>query len=450
MKRFSLVLTLAALATTTAQAVTWQKTFGSGEGYCVQEVEDGYIVTGYNSIGQVALWLFKTDTLGNTIWSKTYGGAGSVTAGGYSIQKTQDNGYIITGVRWEGFSQIWLLKTNEKGDTVWTRNFGRSVGHCVQQTQDGGYILTGRRDWFPCSLFLLKTDSLGDSSWMRTYLLDDWVYSLGYFVQQTDDKGYIVAGLIGDTTFENGRSALWLIKLDSLGDTLWTYIQGGDNWGDVDNGRCVRQTADNQYIALANFGLLRFEQEGDTLWTRPYRNGSCVQETEDEGYALTGEGRALLSFSSSVANPGNMWLLKTNDQGDSLWERTYTEGQSFYLVQTRDKGFIVTGHKEDGLFLLKTDSLGLLGVTEEPVIEADKGWKVGSPIGTRITIFYADLPQGFHAKVFNVTGQQVDEIHATGNKGFITWGISQPPGVYFIQAPNKLNQTSTAKVVIIH
>lgn len=450
MKKLVLVILATTLATTTAHGVTWQKTYEGGEGYCVQEIEDGYIVTGFIAPEPVALWFLKTDTLGNTIWSKTYGGTGSVAAGGYSVQKTQDDGFIITGVWWEGFSGIWLLKTDENGDTVWTRNFGESVGHCVQQTHDGGYIITGRRNWIPSELFLLKTDSLGDSLWMRTYLSDGWTYSKGLSVEETYDRGYVIAGLIGYEENEHFKEALWIIRTDSLGDTLWTY-QGEEAWDYLRQGRCVRETSDGQYIVLANFGLFKFDQDGNNLWMRDYRDGSCVQETHDEGYALTGDGVALFSSSSSDANPENMWLHKTNSQGDSLWRRMYSEGISNYLVQTRDKGFIITGYCNEGdLYLLKTDSLGLLGVTEEPVIEAEVGWKVGSPIGRRIAVFYNDLPQGLHARIYNVAGQQVDEIHASGNSGFITWGINHPPGVYFIQAPNKINQTSTAKFVLVH
>lgn len=456
MKRLPLVLILVAFGATTAQAVTWMKIFYTEDWdgcRCVQEIEDGYIITGRTSTyvqGNKALWLFKTDTLGNIVWSKAYAGTNDTTGFGNFVQPTFDGGYIITGIMYTGFSQIWLLKTDKNGDTVWTRNFGKSVGHCVQQTQDGGYILTGRREWDPSRLFLLKTDSFGDSLWLRTYLPVGWSYSKGLFVEETDDNGYIVAGLIGYTEEDHYKEALWLIRTDFLGDTLWTY-QGEEIWDYPRQGNSVRETKEGQYIALANFGLFKFDQEGNNLWVRDYRDGSCVQETDDEGYVLTGDGMILQSSQTSAdLEPDGVWLLKTGEQGDSSWERTYTEGISHYLVQTRDRGFILTGQQGYGdPFLIKTDSLGLLGVTEEPVIEADAGWKIGSSIGRRIAVFYADLPQGLHARVYNVAGQQVDEIHATGNTGFITWGIGHPPGVYFIQAPNKLNQNVTAKVVIV-
>ncbi len=452
MKRFVFI---ALLAASMANAVTWSRIFDTEEWdafRCIQEVDDGYIITGETRTygpGDYALWLLKVDSMGNTIWSKTYAGTGDSTGFGNFVQPTLDGGYIITGIMYTGFSQIWLLKTDANGDTAWTRNFGESIGYCVQQTKDGGYILTGRRNWTPSRLFLLKTDANGDSIWMRTH--NAWVYSRGYFIQLTDDGGYIVAGMTSDTTFEDRRDAFWLLKTDSLGDIQWTSIHGGENWGDYDEGRCVRQTADKQYIALANFGLLRFNQDGDTMWTRSYSDGSCVQETKNYGYVLTGDAVPLQLLSADAkSEPDDIWLLKTDEIGDSAWERTYIEGRSYYVVQTRDKGFIMAGQSSGDPFLIKTDSLGLLGVTEEPIIEAERGWEVGSHIGMRIAVFYENLPQGLHAKIYNVAGQQVDEIHATGRSGFITWGIGYPPGVYFISAPNKLNQTITAKVVIIH
>jgi len=454
MKRLVLITLFAA---SLASAVTWSRIFNTEEWddfRCVQEVDDGYIITGMTKTfgpGDYALWLLKVDTLGNTIWSKDYAGKSDTTGWGNFVQPTTDGGYIIAGKMHTGINQIWLLKTNENGDTLWTKNYGNSIAYCIQQTSDGGYIVTGRRNWNDPRLFLLKTDSEGDSLWMRTYLLADWTYSMGYFVQQVYDGGFVCAGLISDTTFENVRAACWILRTDSLGDTLWTYTQGGDNWGDADDARCVRQTDDSLYIALANFGLIRINLEGDSLWTQSYADGSCVQQTEDVGYVLSGNAVKLTSLvTNSNQDPDNVWLLKTNDLGDTEWIRTYWEGITYYVAKTRDKGFIIAGRNIDDPFLIKTDSLGLLGIDEEPVIEVNRGWEVSSHIGKRIAVFYDDLPLGFHARVYNVAGQQVAEIHASGSSGFVTWGIGQPPGVYFISAPNKHNQTITAKVVILH
>lgn len=457
MKRFTLTIMAALLAAATITHAGWWRTYGGSdwdEGRCVNEVKEGYIVTGSQtfSSGKVALWLFKTDTLGDTVWSKTYGGINNTEAVGNFIQKTHEGSYILTGTLWDwnsGNIEIWLLKTNEDGDTIWTKTFGETSGYCVQETQDNGYIITGARGWYTeAKLFLLKTNSNGDSLWMRTYLLDNWVYSLGYFVQQTEDHGYIAAGLIGDTTFEADREAFWMLKTDSLGDTLWTYTQGGENWYDYDRARCVRQLRNGGYVALANFGLLKFDQAGDTLLTREYKDGASIVEIENGEYVFTGKAGTNLSQALNTPQEA-VWLFKATEQGDSVWKRDYKTGFSYYMEEIYDKGFILTGQTYGDVFLVKTDSLGLLGIKENPIVETDNGWNVPHSIGSYIVLHYNDLPQGFRADVFDVSGRKVDQIRGDGNEGAMTWGINQPPGVYFIQATDNKNKIKTAKVVLV-
>ncbi|TKJ38461.1 hypothetical protein CEE36_10675 [candidate division TA06 bacterium B3_TA06] len=451
MKRLSLVLTLVTLlAESSVQATTWFKTYG-GEGVdrgtCVQEVEDGYIVTGRKALNSddYALWLLKTDTLGNVIWSKTYRATDSTDARGNFVRQTSDGGYIITGVDWSGFSQIWLLKTNADGDTLWTRNFGRSIGYCVQETNDGGYILAGRRNWNDAKLFLLKTNPNGDSVWMQTYLPNGWDVSIGFFVQQTRDTGYIVTGFVGDTM--GSSYPLCLIKTDAEGKTQWTLIYNAEG------GQCVRQTRDSNYLVAGiirnHAGLLKVNSSGDTLWSRTYgfdQASCCIEKKEKDEYVLTGDAYKSMAFSNSKA--GNSWLLSTDNYGDSLWARNYGSMSNYYVQETRDNGFIITGGSGD-LFLLKTDSLGLLGVVENPIVESDNGWNVPHSIGSYIVLHYQGLPQGFRANVFDVSGRKVDQIRGDANEGAMTWGINQPPGVYFIQALDNRNQLKTAKVVLV-
>ena len=83
----------------------------------------------------------------NTLWTQTFGG--SSYDAGYSVRQTSDGGYIITGVTESygaGSGDVWLIKTNSSGDTLWTKTFGGSgsdASFSVQQTSDGGHIITG-------------------------------------------------------------------------------------------------------------------------------------------------------------------------------------------------------------------------------------------------------------------------------------------------------------------
>lgn len=440
MKRISIILIVAALSLPQAGQAGWFRTYGSsgkGElGECVQQTPDGgYVVTGV--IGPTG-WFFKTDSLGNIIWSDT-----STDIGGNWVEQTHDGGFILAGVP-------DLCRTDSLGETLWTKNFD-IYSLCVRLTPDGGYVIVGSKGSatiYSLRLVLMKTNSVGDSLWMREYLLSGWSYSNGNFVEQTSDGGYLIAGYLGDTLEGYARQALWLFKTDSLGEMQWSYIQGGRNWGEYDMATCARVTSGNDYIATANLGLLKLNQEGDTLWVRDYRNGNHVQEVENSGYVLTGDLYAQMSVSN--ANPGSMWFLKTDTQGSSLWQRGYGSGVLQCVSKTKDKGFILTGGNGDyDLCLIKTDSLGLLGIAENPIVKSDNGWNVPHSIGSYVVLHYKSLPQGFRANVFDVSGRKVDEIRGDGNEGAMTWGINYPPGVYFIQALDNQKQLKTAKVVLV-
>ena len=103
----------------------------------------------------------------------------------------------------------------------WEQTFGGEYydrGFSVRQTTDGGYIITGttRVNTYNEDVYLIKTDTYGDTLWTKT--IGGTYYDYGYSVQQTTDGGYIIAG---DTkSFGNG-SNVYLIKTDSNGTVIW-------------------------------------------------------------------------------------------------------------------------------------------------------------------------------------------------------------------------------------
>ena len=188
--------------------------------------------------------------MGDTIWTRTYGG--SDDDAGWSVAQTTDGGYIIAG--WTesfgaGMEDVYLVKTDVEGDTLWTHTYGGSStdwGYFVAQTTDSGYIVAGRTASFGAGssdFYLVKTAPDGDTIWTRTYGGTDSDY--GYSVVQTTDGGYIVAG--GTRSFGAGEYDVYLVKTDALGDTIWTRTYGGS---DYDGCRSIVQTSDGGYIIV--------------------------------------------------------------------------------------------------------------------------------------------------------------------------------------------------------
>ena len=155
--------------------VTFERTYGgvvADYGFSVQQTTDGgYIIAGMTysfGAGNYDVYLIKTNAQGDTLWTRTYGGPHFDE--GYSVQQTTDGGYIIAGYTYSfgagtpDSNNVYLVKTNAQGDTLWTRNYNESGGRCVRQTADGGFIVTGYAadsagNYDVC---LIKTDSLGN------------------------------------------------------------------------------------------------------------------------------------------------------------------------------------------------------------------------------------------------------------------------------------------------
>jgi len=470
--RFLWVSVLGSLLLLTFQTANagWAKTYGGqfGEGgSSVQQTRDGgYIVVGTRFMGaprEYDLWLLKTDSLGDTLWTRTYGKADWINDEGLCVREATDGGYIITGYTVTFITEsedLWLIRVDENGDTLWTRTWGGDYldgGVCLEETSEGDYIIVGYRDYdyYRSDIWLLKTSSEGDTLWTRTYGGDmgDWVCR----VQPTSDGGYIIVGFTESFSSEPIPRELWLLKTDENGDTAWTRRYGGGQMSE--EGLCVRET-NGGYIITGQKGgsllLLRTDEKGDTLWTRTYGEGwddrgYWVEPIADGGFIVLGE--------RYFFNEGHydVWLLKTDEKGDIVRSRFYGGKRDDWgneLDITSDGGYIIVGSTESfgggtrDIWLIKTDSKGdTLSFLEEEGLNEGTNWEIVSSVGQQIVLRYSDSPQGFHAVIFDTTGRKVDELHATGASGMITWGKCYGPGVYFI-VPSE-GKASAQKVILI-
>lgn len=195
----------------------WDTKTGGGSseyGHCIRQTTDGgYIIAGYTDsfgAGQDDARLVKLDSGGNIVWIQNYGGTNDDR--GNSVRQTSDGGYIMTGYTKSfgaGLADIYLVKTDSAGNLVWSQTYGGASddeGNSVRQTTDGGYIIAGTTQSYGSGgvdAYLIKTDSTGNKQWDDTY--GGTGFDDGQCVQQTSDGYYIIAGSTGNI--------FWLIKL---------------------------------------------------------------------------------------------------------------------------------------------------------------------------------------------------------------------------------------------
>jgi hypothetical protein len=317
---------------------------------------------------------------GDTLWTRTYGGVG---LGEYcnQVQQTSDGGFIFAGQSgYQGGIFPWLVKTDDDGDTLWTRVYYEATTNSyffsVQQTSDGGYAAGGqsRQNWDVSRIdyYLAKTDSAGNTVWTNTYTTPGLRWDYGKSARQTWDGGYIFGG---DTAPGPRPYDFYLVRTDASGDTVWTRTYG--DTGSYDD-RCnsVALTSDGGFVMAGytnghgaggwDFYVVKVDSEGDTLWTGTYGGSSgeeafCVQETSDRGFIIAGY------TSSFGAGNQDFYVVRTDPTGTSIWERTYGGFDHDYakcVKETPDGGFIIVGSTASfgagftDCYIVRTDASG--------------------------------------------------------------------------------------------
>jgi len=345
-------------------AVQWQKTLGTSRsdvGYSIRQTsDDGYIIAGTTysfGAGWLDVYLIKTDSAGNLQWQETFGG--NDFDWGYSVQQTSDGGYVITGTTCsfgDPLGDVYLIKTDPNGNLLWQKTFGGSsddYGSSVQQTSDDGYIIAGATGSFGDPIgdvYLIKTDPNGNTLWQNTFGGSGAEY--GYSVQQTSDGGYIIAG----RTYSFGAKYIdvYLIKTNSAGNLLWQKTFGGNS---KDEGYSVQQTTDGGFIIAGmsysnargpDIYLIKTDPNGNQEWQKTFGGsytdlGFSVQQTSDGGFIIAGWTYSFGAVEEDV------YLIKTDSAGNFLWQKTFggSKGDGAYSVQkTSDGGYIIAGVTE--------------------------------------------------------------------------------------------------------
>ena len=460
----------------------WNMSYGGSEfddaKTAVQTTDGGYIIAGSTfSFGEGGedIYLIRTNPYGDILWTKTYGSSGDERA--YAIQQTLDDGFIIAGyTAHSGLSSadIWIIKTDSVGDSLWTKTYGNDYidwALSIKQTTDEGFIIAGftHLNLLSSDVWMIKTDSFGDSLWSKTFggNEDDWAGS----IQQTIDGGFILGGFTTDIV--SSSRDCWLIKTDSNGDSLWTKTFGGnsDDWI-----RSLQQTNDGGYILSGitdSFGaggrdawLIRADSIGDSIWTKTYGGTeddwvyTSVPVTADGGFIVGGG-----TYSYGVGS-SDVWLIKTDTSGEILWTRTYGGVEQDYascVFQTSDNGFLIAGYTNsfsignEDVWIIKTDDLGYTGPyteNEENLCEYNYHiYNYPNPFNPTTTISFS-IPNESEVEltIYNIKGQIVKTLannDFTQGSSSIVWNgddeIGQPvsSSIYYY----KLNINGKTEVV---
>lgn len=248
----------------------WSRTYGGvswdvGTALC-EAGENHYFVCGFTHSfgwGEEDIYLIKIDQDGNEIWSETYGGFRLDMAN--SIHATPDGGCVIgaSSGSYSANTDFFLTKINAKGEQQWVQSYSATGEHghgfdwCknASPTSDGGCVITGYSD---CNdmmdAVVIKTDTGGNEQWLTSFGNKPF-YDYGNAVWQTNDGGYVMAGItksMKEPTDDNRKTYnndIYLVKLDAGGNILWDRSFGGPGaeWANA-----IRVAQDGGFLVLGH------------------------------------------------------------------------------------------------------------------------------------------------------------------------------------------------------
>lgn len=312
---------------TVGSEVFWTKEYGGNNddfGYSItKSLDNSYVIVGATNsygAGDYDVYLIKIDTMGEIIWERTFGG--NLGDYGYSVKCASDGGYIITGIT-KSFGDedgdVYLIKTDAQGVLLWQKFYGGNssdAGYDVVISPDGYAIVGGTSSSGAGSgdVWLLKTDLNGDTLWTKTY--GGFDLDCGHSIQRCSDNDFVIAGY----TYSFGSSGdVYLVKTDATGNTIWAKNYGGTG-GDI--GNMVILTSDNGYMVIGGNGnvyILKLDSAGNKIWEKSYGtnytdNGYAVEQSSDGGYLIVG---------TAGINGNDLYYLRIDETGNLIKEKTY-------------------------------------------------------------------------------------------------------------------------------
>ncbi len=345
-----------------APSVLWTKYFGgsgSDRTYNVLETPDGgFISCGHgNSFGKGwNIYLIKMNANGDTLWTKIIGDTVKAEYI-YSLEPTADGGYIACGDKMmsDYSSNAYLIKFDSDFNIQWEQNYGQpkigESGNWAVQTPEGGYILVARvqSDY---AILVVKTDSLGNQLKSKTY---DWeLQEEAASVCIAHDGNYILGGITN--SFLTKIDETFILKIDRNLDSLWMYLYG--DHGDLEERfRHISRTSDNGFLMVGaraqvpghvnshDVYIVKTNSDGIAEWEKIY--GGDGHQVGFYGAELSGGDFIVSGTGAPRGGSFDAYVLRLTKTGDTLWTAYYGTTAFDELLCIRplkNGGYILAGH----------------------------------------------------------------------------------------------------------
>jgi len=343
-------------------------------------------------------------------WPAIYGD--SVNLESNRVWENYDKGYVITGRKYLGWSYYgWINKTDVNGEILWEKSYGNPSDmtpfSSSRITTDGGLIISGSSNILSSSCtdpLIIKTNACGEKEWCKIYNAQ-WCNSWAQDIEILPDGGYMALIKRWQSGEEN---RIWLFKLDSLGDIIWSQTYATDTAFFSETSHSLIKTQDSCFVItgeayypdstypghwIKKIILIKVKQNGEIIFEVPWgpNNGiysdgrASAIDAANYIYTAGRRARTTAPFGDSPC------LFKTSATGNPVFYNDLKESSTLGISTTinwfQDSTLVqcagwVSQSGSDTTALIKTDSLANF-IKEKPLLI---NYGTGSFWGSDITI----------------------------------------------------------------
>ena len=318
--------------------VTWERVLGGMANDAATALAilsgGGVAVAGWTEskgAGGADVWILKFDEKGKTIWEHTRGGPGDENA--TAIVELPQGELAIAGWRKAKGSKtanMLVGKIDASGNTIWERAYagnGDEYAAGLAVLPNGRLAVAGvprdsgrKRP----KMRLVKIGANGNISWQLTF--DTAIADRFGALAALADGGLAVAT---STTYQRDHHDLWILRLDRSGKQVWGNAFGGqrNEYADAivalkDGGFLVAGRIEGGRGSSDEIQIIKLNSSGNPVWERTF---SGIESDGVKSLAVLPDGAIVAAGSTRSGGAGDYdaWLLKLDPLGNQIWESSF-------------------------------------------------------------------------------------------------------------------------------
>ena len=440
----------------------------SDKGWSILETDRNFIIAGnskdYSISNYWNFYIMMVDKNGIVNETKLIGDGLSDYVVGYPgcLIQYNDSTFYTVGFN-RKYTSNWvhdrgmLTCYDNRMDTLWTSYYGEKTEpydtafllYQLKKTADDNIVIVG--GWKPqgeeIRIWMAKTDRFGNLLWENSFGTGEHYFS-GYSIIQTSDGGYAIGAYVFDIGMNTSGDPL-VIKTDSLGNEEWTVNLGGPYIDYIamlcnsPDGHIVALTcyADSMYtpdVALRRIYISKLDNSGNLIWSKKYGESTYWNYSFNIRPAQNGDFLACGRVPSVFPHHSG-WILRINNDGDSLWYRQYDHllgdesiNKIYDVMETQDHNIVGCGTVfpmppdigSQDTWIIRLDSIGCeypfcdttVGVDEIASVEKNGLLIYPNPASNIINCRFKACPEGsrgvgdFRLVIYDLFGRKAEEI----------------------------------------